>query len=811
VGDLGSRSPTFVRFSTSTGRIAMTHRRCFAHLQQRCANRDGLRGSKRHPGRAKPGDLGSRSPTFVRVVVGLVSLAGNRVDNASALDGRALSERESRQLQPLPRLLGESRVLCEPRGWVSFDLYFLGDAATVTRARLREFFGGRSGYALLDDAVLYDSEDTGVSFSFTFEELMTESDGGRPVVPVALHVSTLGPSPFGLEAAEETEAFVTALGVEVWDPQSGAEGPFEAGAFLRSWRSESRKAHDEAAAKEMDFTAHPHMSDSVVKNVWQWNRGHELLAASFGRQADGVHVPAILCVKDPGGTPRAVTAVEWKDAAPIALPEVDVVMLESALGAKSYIEWADLDPLIAEWSEEPPQSRYAFGDNARTAGVAHHVLTGDGLREAFGQAISKARDEELDVLQWEQLVVGEFLARSVVRIAVGEIAEGTKRPDFYAELVVEDWNGTHAARLDGRGAVRRGAGDDIEAPASIVRQARLMDLVRVAGALLDTGFPDLDVGKLALGARGATVRVRVGAMGHVSEVAVTADVLGDMPALQQLAGTLGGVLGDALPAWPPTEKAPEEARPAEPEPVAPEPVVEEPVAPEPVVEEPVAPEPVVEEATREEPVEEEPEPPTIAQPSIEPEPATIAQPMLLAPPSPVPISEETTPEEEPPAMTLRRGTPAVVDKDLPPIRLTYHAGSEYDATFGFGRTILELLDDGRVRIHNIDLAHRMRPWEAQIESGMLEALRDVVRRAAATVATHVELVASPGNPLRHVDLWLGDQSATVRATWNTPMPHDELFRWLDSIVAQACAPESLGYASSVPGLVSSASASPHLV
>jgi len=663
------------------------------------------------------------------------------------------------------RVLGEPIALCEPQGWVSFDLHFLGDPATLTKAQLRAFFASRAGYALLDDAVLYDSEDTGVSFSFSFEQLMAESDGGRPVLPVALHLSTLGPSPLGLEAAEETEAFVSAFGIDVWDLQSGAEGPFESSAFLQSWRAESRKAHDEAA-KEMDFAAHPHMRDAVVKSVWQWNRGHELLAASLGRQADGVHVPAILCVKDPGGTPRAVTAVVWRDALPIAMPEVDVVMLESESGAKSYIEWKDLDPLIAEWSEAPPQSRYAFGESSRTAGVAHHVLCGQGLREAFDAAVSSARDEVLEVLQWEQLVAGELLARSVVRIAVGEIAEGQKRPDFYAELVVEDWNGTHAARVDGRGAVRRGAGDDIEAPASLVRQARLMDLVRVAGALLDTEFPDFEVGSIAPGTRSPTVRVRVGAMGHVSEVALSADRLGDVPAMQQLAGTIGGVLGDALPAWPPTDQ----------EPIA-EPVAE----PEPV------------------PEEEEPEPPTIA------------QPMLFAPPSAVPIFEEVTPEEEPPVMTQRGGTPAVATKALPPIRLTYHAGSEHDATFGFGRTILELLDDGRVRIHNIDLTHRMRPWEAQIDTGVLEALKEVVRRAAATVAPPVELVASPGNPLRHVDLWLGDQAVTVRATWSTPQPYDELFRWLDSIVAQACAPESLGTVSSVPGLVSSAGASPNLV
>lgn len=794
----------------------------------------------------------------------------------------------------------------------SFDLYFLGDVATVTPARVRAFFEGRAGYAMLDESALHDSEDTGVSFSFSFESVMEESDGGRPVLPLALHVRTLCPSPFGLEAAEEVEALVQAFDVQVWDPQAGTEGPYSSEKFLRSWRAESRKAYDEAAAKDLDFSAHPHMPDDTVKNVWQWNRGHELLLDSLGRQGDGLQVPTVRSIEDLGGTPRAMTAVEWNDAEPIALPEVDVVVLVMADGEKSVIAWQDLDPLIAEWSEEPPHSRYASGDSSRTAGLAHHVLSGDGLREAFDAALAQARDDVPESLEWEQIVVSEPLARSIVRIAAAEIAEGTKRPDFHAELVVEDWNGTHGARVDGRGAVRRGIGDLDESPASIVRQARLIELVRVAGAIVDTGFPDLEVGIVPPGAPGAVIHVRAGAMGHVSEVALTADRLGEVPAMQQLAGTIGGVLGDALPEWPP----------------APPPIALEPAPPSPIALEPAAPPAPAEPAEPEAPESEEPEPPTVARPMlVEPpsaqplpediEPPTEAAPMRFAPPSDVEITEEPTPEEEPPAMTQRGGTPAratasdgtisdwlehldddrsamaalrhngyrlafangvpltlpneqgepygvVVTSDeaceaimqawphlrdtmtlasksgrelfghldelgaagllinpcgpglailpaeqcrriadyLPTIRLTYQAGSEHDAAFGFGRTILELLDDGRARIHNIDATRGTRAWETRVTGAPLETLRDVVRRAAAMPPTHLELQALPGDPLRHVELWVGEHPLTVRTKWSDPRPYDELFRWLDSIIAQGCASEDLGFASIVQGLVS---------
>lgn len=222
---------------------------------------------------------------------------------------------------------------------MSYDLYFKADEEIGDRAFF-EYFEDREFYFLFEDEgrAGYENEDTGVYFGFERHE--------RDGVYLSFNLNYFRPTFFGLEAAPEVTGFVEHFGVGIEDPQNEGmgDGPYSEEGFLRGWKAGNRFAVDSILASHGDEVDTFVMPRDELLRVWRWNKKRSARQKVFG---GGHFVPKIsFCVGSDG---RAETYLVWTDACPIAMPEVDwVVVLNYEAGRDRP------RPSIATWNEFTP-------------------------------------------------------------------------------------------------------------------------------------------------------------------------------------------------------------------------------------------------------------------------------------------------------------------------------------------------------------------------------------------------------------------------------------------------------------------------
>ena len=232
---------------------------------------------------------------------------------------------------------------------MAYDLFLspaAGDsdpgATDATAADLRAWLAARPHYRFLEEPgpggvtnAHFAHEDTGVTFSVDLAPAGTRARGDRTIAAVG--VDLLVPAFFAESAADELAALAGAFALTFDDPQAGAAGAFDAGAFLDTWRTTAELAARHAAGRGRTPLAAPAASLAAAH---AWN-----LARAGWRDRtpeNGPGVPRVQLRRSitDCGTAFVRTWCAWVDAAPIVLPPVDdVLLVRDALRPRKLLFW----------------------------------------------------------------------------------------------------------------------------------------------------------------------------------------------------------------------------------------------------------------------------------------------------------------------------------------------------------------------------------------------------------------------------------------------------------------------------------------
>ena len=298
---------------------------------------------------------------------------------------------------------------------MSYDLRFLvpAEQAPPEPRALREYFRSRRWYEDQAEQLWYANEDTGVYFSFgvgAVEDEPAPEDPGEAIddglVPTGLsfNLNYFRPHVFGLEAAEELAAVTARFSLQVDDPQirGMGRGAFTSAGFLGGWNAGNLAAHRALLSSAHDGhapLAHHSLPAATLERAWRWNYGRESLQDAIG----DVFVPKISFVQQ-GGAAR--TFVVWGDAIPVALPDVDLLVLVRDELAPRRLFRKQRDICLVATSEAEPMLRHGRrvgGPSAHTMFERVHLKAVDFFR---GRAPFSA---PLDGLAQDQVLTRELL------------------------------------------------------------------------------------------------------------------------------------------------------------------------------------------------------------------------------------------------------------------------------------------------------------------------------------------------------------------------------------------------------------------
>jgi hypothetical protein len=224
---------------------------------------------------------------------------------------------------------------------VSYDLFFRGRGGSplpVDERTFRGYFERRKHYKLSGAQASYRHEDTGVYFSFQFQE-----DDSEPAVSFNLNYSR--PHIFGLEAEPEVDAFVQAFSLEVSDPQTGGmgDGAYSSEGFLRGWNAGNKFARQ--ALGTLNREVKPTLPAQVIDRCWRWNLARAEAQEDLSTtQMLPCFVPKIVALRQDG----VRTAVVWGGAMAVVIPPVDGVLLVGDQPGVRYASLDELTPLLEE-------------------------------------------------------------------------------------------------------------------------------------------------------------------------------------------------------------------------------------------------------------------------------------------------------------------------------------------------------------------------------------------------------------------------------------------------------------------------------
>jgi hypothetical protein len=260
---------------------------------------------------------------------------------------------------------------------MSYDLTFRvpAGAPVPTATELEAYFRGRPWYQVQGRQAVYGNEDTGVYFSFDLVEPSEDEEQGA--AGLSFNVNYMRPSIFGLEAERELSALVARFSLEVHDPQIGGmgRGAYSPAGFLSGWNTGNEFACVSIVAQvKKDAGSEGSLFNTVLPSAelercWRWNVARGDLQRELG---DDVFVPRISFLRRDGGIRSFVV---WGDAMPVALPDVDVLMLvRQQLAPRRLFLFKPQDVAIARFSELAPL--LALG-TAVAAPVPHRVFRWD--------------------------------------------------------------------------------------------------------------------------------------------------------------------------------------------------------------------------------------------------------------------------------------------------------------------------------------------------------------------------------------------------------------------------------------------------
>lgn len=206
---------------------------------------------------------------------------------------------------------------------MSYDLYFKGkEGKAVNLKEVEGYFTNRPNYAVENGQAFYSNEDTGVYFYFEWNE---PGKGDEEIEhELAFNLNYFRPHAFALEAEPEVAKFISKFNLEIDDPQleGMGTGEYSRDGFFSGWNAGNRFAYQSIAhAPENSQMQLFKLSDKEIERCWTWNFAKSALQSELG---ESVFVPTMMLAFYQG---EVKTLVCWTDAIPIAIPEVDLLLL----------------------------------------------------------------------------------------------------------------------------------------------------------------------------------------------------------------------------------------------------------------------------------------------------------------------------------------------------------------------------------------------------------------------------------------------------------------------------------------------------
>jgi hypothetical protein len=200
---------------------------------------------------------------------------------------------------------------------MSYDLFFKPRIGTFKQERFFEYFRLREHYVQSSLQFWYKNEDTGVYFSFEFQE------PDQAGLPVALNINYFRPSYFILEAEPEVTDFVRHFDLLVSDPQMHGmgEGDYQTDLLISGWNHGNEFAYStltDAVSQRDNISS---FASAKLFRIWTWNRSRKKLQRQVG---DSKFVPRIIFIRI---DQQIFSAAVWPDGIPALIPPVDYLIV----------------------------------------------------------------------------------------------------------------------------------------------------------------------------------------------------------------------------------------------------------------------------------------------------------------------------------------------------------------------------------------------------------------------------------------------------------------------------------------------------
>jgi hypothetical protein len=280
---------------------------------------------------------------------------------------------------------------------VSYDLFFAtrDNHALITETDFISYFSNRNNYKISGSDAGYFNEDTGVYFSFSYEEEYIAT----------FNINYWRPGFFALEAASEIEPFVSYFDLIVDDPQRDGmgRGDFSREAFIAGWTKSNKWACSIFKERSEQVFLYP---GDILKRYWQWNFERKELQRYFG---ESIFVPKISFAAMADGVKSYAV---WGDAYPIIIPRVDALFLVRETLTRrqwfkkkretTFVEWREIEELL---------SRYSVAHSDIKCPIEYYLLDYDTPPSAITRFLraKPALDNKIQGLAPDQIIDAEFL------------------------------------------------------------------------------------------------------------------------------------------------------------------------------------------------------------------------------------------------------------------------------------------------------------------------------------------------------------------------------------------------------------------
>jgi len=209
---------------------------------------------------------------------------------------------------------------------MSFDLHL--ESPRLTPDDFVDYFSNRLDYQCDDTHAIYDNPDTGVYFSFDFDDEPPddEEDGDSQNYPVLFNLNYNRPHFFGLEAEQEVAAFVQHFNCSIHDPQMEGmkDGPYTRGGFLKSWNAGNEFGYRACLRDPSVIEQLQTRPTQELEKVWRWNLQRRERSDALTRD---LFIPKITYNLVDG---ECLSTCAWIDAISARIPRVDALVIPRA-------------------------------------------------------------------------------------------------------------------------------------------------------------------------------------------------------------------------------------------------------------------------------------------------------------------------------------------------------------------------------------------------------------------------------------------------------------------------------------------------